>query len=78
MKGSNGRRAAQVSALGRSPYYVPVELLALSAGKDAWMRDVRFKCSDCGKAHVAREMECELCPACYEKAGQENAELDAS
>lgn len=70
------QRAAEITPFGRAAlrYFVPVEMLSLAAGKDAWMRDIKFKCSDCGEKHAAKEMECQLCPACYEKAEQENAQ----
>lgn len=75
---STGQRAAEITPFGRAAlrFYVPVEMLSLAAGKDEWMKDIQFKCADCGVKHPAREMECEMCPTCFEKAGEENAALD--
>lgn len=50
---------------------VPLEIASLAAGKDAWMRDILAPCSDC-KTHIKLgEMECNLCPDCYDKALQD-------
>lgn len=75
MKRPNGDRFAQIDPGGHISlrYHVPVQLLSLAAGKDAWMRDIEFRCADCREKHPASKMECELCPACYEKAEAENA-----
>lgn len=57
-------------------YAVPVEMLSLAAGPDAWLRRVRVKCLVCGQHYQAGALECELCPSCYERAGEENEILD--
>ncbi len=56
--------------------YVPVELLSLAAGKDAWMREITFKCAACGERHAAKVMSNGYCETCVEKQEQENAALD--
>lgn len=73
--GSSYNRAAIIDPQGVRQI-VPVDLLPLAAGRDAWMREIRVKCVDCRKTVRAGDMECQLCPACYEKAEQENAEAD--
>ena len=50
-------------------------LVELSAGKDAWMRGIEFKCSCCGVKHKASEMENEMCEDCVMDAYAENEEL---
>jgi hypothetical protein len=79
-KTSSGQRFARVAYFGRltrkGVARIPLELLALSAGQDAWMRGIQFKCAGCGAVLAASEMEGEYCPACNEKALQENAVLD--
>lgn len=72
----NGDLAAEITAGGRTTV-LPAELLGLAAGKDAWMRRIMVRCSDCGKRVPAGEMECRMCDECYNRAGEENAKLDA-
>ena len=79
-KAASGQRAAEIVPFGRVAlrFYVPLEMLSLAAGKDAWMREIQFKCTDCGTKHAAKDMECEMCPECNEKAMQSNADADNS
>ena len=74
-----GQRAAEITPFGRPSLrqYVPLELLALAAGKDAWMRNIQFKCASCRKLTVAGDTEGgEYCQACFDAQGEENARLD--
>ncbi len=65
----HGNRHALIDGVQR----VPVDILRIAAGRDAWMRQIQGRCLEC-KAYVAvGETECELCPICYEKAEEENA-----
>lgn len=77
---NKGNRYAKISYYGamtrKGTVGIPVEMLSLAAGKDAWMRNIEFKCRDCRATFPAHQMECELCPACYDKAGQEIEALD--
>lgn len=71
-----GERFAEIQPKTGKPYHVPAELLP-AAGKDAWMRDIRLRCSGCGQPHKAADLGSGLyCPACVEEAERENAELD--
>lgn len=74
---ANGQRYGEIKPDGGRAYHVPVEMLGLAAGKDAWMRDILVKCTHCRTPAKAGEMECDMCQACYEVAGEENAKLDA-
>lgn len=60
---------------------IPLELLPLGAGKDAWMRKIVCKCEYCGTRHEAGTMEQSgnglQCGACFDQAGEENAAMDA-
>jgi len=50
---------------------IPVELASLAAGKDAWMRQILVRCSDCKEKHTIEALyqDCPgCCPACSEKA----------
>lgn len=72
-----GERFAEIQPKRRKSFHVPAELLPLAAGKDAWMRDIRLRCSGCGQPHKAADLGSGLyCPACVEEAERENAELD--
>ena len=73
---STGQRAAKIVSATRT-FYVPVELLSVAAGKDAWMRDILVACKECRTLVKAGDMDCEMCQDCYEKAGEENAASDA-
>ncbi len=77
VKSKTGERAARIESSGNT-YHVPVELLSVAAGKDAWMRDILVKCKECRTEVKAGEIDCEMCQDCYEKAGEENAALDAA
>ena len=77
VKSKTGQRAARIIEFGKE-YHVPVELLSVAAGKDAWMRDILVKCKVCRTEVKAGDMDCEMCQDCYEKAGEENAALDAA
>lgn len=68
-------RAAKI-VFPNSVQYVPVDLLGLCVGKDAWMRDILVRCRQCPTVVKASALECDMCPDCYEKAGEENAALD--
>lgn len=73
---TNGMRAAEIK--GRTGIrIVPVDLLSLAAGRDAWMRDIEFKCADCRERLPAKDMECQMCPSCNEKAFAEMEELNS-
>jgi hypothetical protein len=61
---------------GSNSHVVPVELLSLTAGRDAWMKNILVRCSVCRVPTKAGEMECNMCEGCYEEAGEENARLD--
>jgi len=56
---------------------IPLCIVELSAGKDAWMRGIEFKCACCGIKHKAAEMENEHCESCVMEAYAENEELDS-
>jgi hypothetical protein len=71
-QGPRGPRAAHID----NSYFVPVDLLSLTVGKDAWMKDIAVRCVDCRTIVFARDLDCDMCPDCYEKAGDENAEMD--
>ena len=77
LRAKDGTRFAEVMRQLGLTYHVPAELLPLAAGKDAWMRDIRLRCSGCGQPHKAADLGSGLyCPACVEDAERENAELD--
>jgi len=77
LRSKDGTRFAEVMRRSGLTYRVPAELLPLAAGKDAWMRDIRLRCSGCGLSHRAGDLECGLyCPACIEEAERENAKID--
>lgn len=76
----NGRRVQVITTTKGNKFAVidnnahhayPLDLCAMAAGKDAWLRDVLFTC-ECGEKIKAEEMEGHyLCQACYEKLGEE-------
>lgn len=68
---------AEITPASGRKFCVPLEMLGLAAGKDAWMRRIMVRCADCGKRVPAGEMECRMCEECYDRAGEENAKLDA-
>ncbi len=66
MKNTSGQRAAKIETLtGRRVKYVPIELLSICAGPDAWMRNILVKCCDCREIFLAHELVgsgiCESC-----------------
>jgi hypothetical protein len=62
-----GQRVAQISNPRRGTYRIPTDLLAMGAGKDAWMRDVLVKCGDCREEHKASDLNSGLyCMDCVE------------
>ncbi len=63
-----GDRAARITAGGGITDYVPLELLALAAGKDLWMRKIQFKCKECRTLITADSTDGgEYCQECYDK-----------
>jgi hypothetical protein len=78
IRGDSRVRFAKIGL--QNPYFIPVELLPLAAGKDAWMRDISVKCSGCRTPHRAGDMQAGYqdiaCQTCIDKAELENAELD--
>lgn len=71
----SGERFALIRG-GSQSVQVPVDMLGLAAGKDAWMREIRFRCSGCREPFRASEMESQLCPRCLEETEAYNALLD--
>ena len=72
-----GARFAEIQPKGRPSYHVPIELLALAAGKDAWMRNIQVRCTECRKLHAADELNGGgYCPTCVEAQDDENMRLD--
>ena len=72
-----GARFAEIKPKGRPPYHVPIELLALAAGKDVWMRRIQVRCTECRKLHAADELNGGgYCPTCVEAQDDENMRLD--
>lgn len=59
-------------------YAVSLDICGLSAGRDAWMRDILFRCTECKTRTTAGTLECGLCETCYDKAGEENAIADGN
>ena len=72
-----GARFAEIQPKGRPAYHVPIELLALAAGKDAWMRRIQVRCTECRKLHAADELNGGgYCPTCVDAQDEENMRLD--
>jgi len=58
---------------------VPMEIAALAAGRESWLRKVVCACKHCRTAvEVGAGDIAGVCNDCYEKAGDENAALDAA
>jgi hypothetical protein len=70
----SGERFAMIC--GREITRIPVDLLGLAADKDAWMREIRFRCVCCNEPFKACEMEGQLCPKCLEETEAYNELLD--
>jgi hypothetical protein len=68
---STGEHFAKVD--GRA---IPKEICGLAAGRDAWMRDILFRCSDCRVRMPVGQMECNMCANCQSISDAEIAELD--
>ena len=71
----NTGKFAEITA-NQPPYYTsrfPAGMCGLAAGKDSWMRDIAFKCDECGErqpAHVLHGSSdlpghCEKCATKY-------------
>ena len=57
---------------------VPVEIAALAAGEDAWMRQIPVECAEClCEFKLCDSDSAEYCQGCFDKAGEENALIDA-
>ena len=57
---------------------IPRGIAQLAVGKDAYLRDSIVPCEICSKAYRLGDSDSpELCPACYDVAGEENARQDA-
>lgn len=70
---TNGVRAALVNGVD----LVPLEMCMLAAGRDAWMKNIVAKCSNCDTRVRVGDMEGGLlCHKCFDEAGEENARLD--
>lgn len=66
-------RCLRVTSPTGRVYGVPVGIAMLAAGKDAWMRDVKIKCRDCGNVVRIADLETEaMCAACYDKCDPDN------
>ena len=48
---SNGQRFVITKG-----FAVPVDIAALAAGKDAWMRNIECPCKDCGGLYALHEL----------------------
>lgn len=72
-----GNRFAEIKPKNRPAYHVPIELLALAAGKDAWMRKIQVRCAGCRTRLAAEELNGGgYCPTCVEAQDEENMRLD--
>ena len=66
-RNASGQRAARISAAGHADNYVPLELLALCAGRDLWMRKIQFKCKSCRTLIAADSTDGgEYCQECFD------------
>ncbi len=58
---------------------VPIDIAAVAAGRDEWMRKLTVTCRECGKLHAVGEGDsAEYCQRCYDEAGEENARMDGA
>lgn len=81
VKGSTGVRGVKIigGRFGRSGFVMPLDMVPLLADKkDQWIKDVLVRCGDCREIVKAGTLDCDMCPDCYEKAGEENAAADRS
>jgi len=47
---------------------LPVDLLGIAVGRDAWLRGVKVPCAGCGALTSARDLSAStLCPTCYDR-----------
>jgi hypothetical protein len=77
VQNTNGDKGLHITFPGKAPYIIPAGIAGCAAGKDAWMRNVLVKCSECGVRTPCGRLEGNLmCPDCYEKAGEEIARMD--
>lgn len=44
----------------------PMQLCSLAAGKDAWMREILFRCPECKERKKAGEFSEVVCNDCFE------------
>ena len=66
-RNASGMRAARIDCKGHSDRYIPLELLALAAGKDAWMKKIQFKCKSCLALIAADSTDGgEYCQECFD------------
>ena len=73
VKATNGNRAVKVQPVGGKAYYVPLEIAGLAAGKDAWLRDVLCRCTECRSYKTTAELnEGGYCESCVEKSFAED------
>ena len=72
---STGQRFARID----EHHSIPLDLCALAAGKDAWMRQIVCRCSYCDTREQVGNMEQgPTCQKCFDAQGEENARLDGS
>lgn len=74
--GGWGSPNAGLVLAGRMP--VPLDIAKLAAGPDAWMRQIPVECRECRCEFKLCDSDShEYCQGCFDKAGEENARLDA-
>lgn len=72
-KDKNGVR--YVNIIGRG--YIPMDMAALGAGPDAWLRDVECKCEYCRKTTKISSTDIAgVCEECYEEMQNEIIEMN--
>lgn len=73
-----GRNTENAGLLLAGRLVVPVEIAALAAGKDAWMRQIPVECAEClCEFKLCDSDSAEYCQECFDKACEENALIDA-
>lgn len=56
---------------------IPRQIARLAAGRHAYLRESVVDCVVCGDDYVLKSSDsAELCVACWDEAGEENARLD--